>query len=113
MAGIKPDHQASINTGSAICRTLLMLATTIVHEYTHAFTMAWFGVNKDLNEPFEPRVNGNRFNEQGSSFESYIYGGQFLPYTLSLPPPSPGFDELQLMVVPFGFYAQQQWDAWE
>ncbi|CAD0099766.1 unnamed protein product [Aureobasidium mustum] len=115
MAGIHTSRRAPINHISAIYRTGLLLASTLLHEFTHAFAMAYFEIphTQDPDHVYEPWVRGNRANEQGWSFENYIFGGVVNPYTIGIPPMNPNFTGyLQSVAAPFGFYTHQQWDLW-
>ncbi|THW11392.1 hypothetical protein D6D24_07242 [Aureobasidium pullulans] len=113
MADIQPDHQFPIIPNSAIYRTILMLAVTMVHEFIHAFSMAYFEKSDFSDEPDEPWVKGNRSNEQGHSFENYIFGGLPAPLIISIPPMSQDFEWIQLATAPFGLYTTQHWDLWD
>ena len=113
MADIQPDHQFQINPSSAIYRTILMLAVTMVHEFVHAFSMAYFEKSDFSDDPDEPWVKGNRSNEQGHSFEDYIFSGPPAPLCISITPMSQDFEWIQLATAPFGLYTTQQWDLWD
>jgi hypothetical protein len=59
---------------SAFDRTTFKLANTIVHEFSHAYTGAYFRLPvKDL--PVEPWIDGHRSNEMGNAFTNYLLGG--------------------------------------
>lgn len=113
MAGIHPSRRAPINHISAIYRTGYFLASILLHEFTHAFSMAYFEVDRTQAKPYEPWVRGNRANEQGWAFENYIFGGVVNPNVIEIPPMHPRFAMyLQCIAAPFGFFTQQEWDVW-
>ncbi|KAI4716848.1 hypothetical protein E4T48_06978 [Aureobasidium sp. EXF-10727] len=68
-----------IDATSAYDRTNFFLADTIVHEFAHAFNGAYFPL-PDTTAPSEPWIQGNRSNEMGSAFMSYLLGGE--PYSM-------------------------------
>ncbi|KAK6008193.1 hypothetical protein QM012_000096 [Aureobasidium pullulans] len=115
MAGIHPSRRPPISHVSAIYRTGLSLAATMLHELTHAFTMAYFETtrSKILDNPCEPWVRGDRANEQGWAFENYAFGGVVYPYMIGIPPIHHDFvSYLQHIAAPFGLWTSQQWDVW-
>jgi hypothetical protein len=112
MAGIPESSQVEINYNSAVFRTYLMLAATILHEFTHAFVMAYFD-NPDPYAPQEPWTPGDRCNEQGFAFENFALGGLIEPMRIGIPPMSHNFLDLQKALAPFGLSTTRQWDVWE
>lgn len=115
MAGIDTSRRAPINHTSAIYRTSFFLAMTLLHEFTHAFAMAYFEIphTQALDNVYEPWVRGDRANEQGWAFENYTFGGVVNSHVIDVPPMHPDFTGyLQSIVAPFGFHTLQQWDIW-
>jgi hypothetical protein len=111
MAGI-PEWEMNMNQTSAFYHTHVLLAATIVHEFTHAFVMAYFA-RSSRDDPREPWAPGNRCNEQGYAFENSTLGGVLWPSKVGIPPMSFEFFDLQNALAPFGFYTTLQWDVWE
>ncbi|KAG9851580.1 hypothetical protein KCU98_g5854, partial [Aureobasidium melanogenum] len=113
MAGIPSTHRAPISHASAIYRTYFVLAQTLLHEFAHAFSLAYFERRETDNGPCDPWVPGNRANEQGFAFENYVFGGVVVPPRLSIIPMSAAFAEgLQSVAAPLGFQTSRQWDVW-
>lgn len=110
MAGIPMSRQAYIDHVSAMYRTHFLLAHTLLHEFTHAFCMAYFECQDP--GPYEPWAPGDRANEQGFAFENFVFGGVVLPMTIRIPPMSDEFNILQSALVPFGASTSLQWDIW-
>jgi hypothetical protein len=109
MAGIPKSGQARIDQESAKFRTYLILAQTLLHEFTHAFCLAYFEYSDD--EPLEPWTPGDRCNEQGYAFENFVFGGLVVPMRVHVPPMSDKYSIVQSILSPFGFYTSWKWDA--
>ncbi|KAI4743497.1 hypothetical protein E4T50_06100 [Aureobasidium sp. EXF-12298] len=114
MAGIPLSQRAHINSTSAIYRTQWFLAKLMLHEFTHAFCMAYFELPLDWTPgiPTEPWAPSDRCNEQGWAFENFVLGGVLKPMTVGIPPMHIQLHDLQGALVPFGFYTTQFWDRW-
>jgi hypothetical protein len=92
---------------SAFDRTAFKLANTIVHEFSHAYTGAYFRLPvKDL--PVEPWIDVYRSNEMGNAFTNYLLGGCVQPM--------PRYDDSTLAMhrqdcnVVFGLSFEKFWD---
>lgn len=77
LAGVPESHKfGDFDLNSAIMRTYLLLANTLIHEFAHVFSGAYY------NEPYwlfagredykEPWVAGNRNNEMGYSLVKHV-----------------------------------------
>ena len=97
---------------SAYDRTVFNLADTLVHEFAHAFSMAYDPVppSQTHKTPEEPWIQGNRSNELGCALINHLFGGIAFAttgYACS------GLTEHQHFInCPFGMYVQGQWDLW-
>jgi hypothetical protein len=106
-----PDHRRPniLDSTSAFDRTTFKLANTIVHEFSHAYTGAYFRL-PDKNVPIEPWIQGHRSNEMGNAFTNYLLGGCVHPMpryeTSSLA------THRQACNVVFGLYFDKFWDLW-
>ena len=97
---------------SAYDRTVFLLAETLVHEFAHAFAMAYFpippsGVWRPAQEPW---IQGNRSNELGCAIIDHLVGGlafSMIGYTLC-----ETTEHRQMVNSPFGMYIEGQWDLW-
>ncbi|THY03014.1 hypothetical protein D6D01_10251 [Aureobasidium pullulans] len=105
-------HQIKIDISSAVERTHYLLATTLLHEFAHAFIKAWHQVRTD-QEPAEPWITGNRGNEAGFAFTNFIMGGCPEGMSQYLPPMDEDEDHRQCICAPFGMYFPKKWDQWE
>ncbi|THZ71014.1 hypothetical protein D6C84_10343 [Aureobasidium pullulans] len=112
-AQISPERRARISLNSAIYRTTFQLASSILHEFAHAFSLAYYETHRSASAPSEPWVKGNRCNEQGHAFENYIFGGLVRPMSVRSPSIDRQFGHLQVISAPFGFYTTHQWDVWK
>jgi hypothetical protein len=105
----KREH---IDLTSSHFRITLNLATSILHEFTHAFINAYFEVSDIFTEPREPWIRGTRCNEQGYCFEHLLFGGLPRAMIISHPPMSHLFEFQQSLAAPFGAYFESNWDQW-
>jgi hypothetical protein len=94
---------------STFDRTTFKLANTIVHEFSHAYTGAYFRLPvKDL--PVEPWIDGYRSNEMGNAFTNHLLGACVQPM--------PRYDKSSLAShrqhcnVVFGLQFDKFWDLW-
>lgn len=97
---------------SAYHRTVFNLADTMVHEFTHAFGMAYFQTPPSIfyETPHEPWIQGNRSNELGCAMINYLFGG--LAFSLTQYRCSELTHHRQAVNSPFGMYCDEQWDLW-
>lgn len=113
VAGIPASRQAPISQSSAMYRTYCLLATLFLHEFAHAFCMAYFEVpDRTAEAPKEPWAPGDRANEQGWAFENFVFGGLVRPIKIYIPPMSPQYFVMLSALAPFGSYTTWQWDVW-
>jgi len=113
MAGIPASRQAPISQESAIYRTQLLLASIVLHEFTHAYVLAYFEIpDYKTKGPKEPWAPGDRANEQGWAFENFVFGGLVRPIHVWIPPMSHEYSILQEALAPFSSYTTWQWDVW-
>lgn len=100
------------NLDSAPIRTCFLLALILVHELSHAFAMAYFGLPR-LNVPTEPWVGDSRDNEFGHAVIRHILVG--IPYANHFGPPAGvSFDKKWRMhaYAPFGIFIDEKWLPW-
>ncbi|KAG9693604.1 hypothetical protein KCU95_g6404, partial [Aureobasidium melanogenum] len=108
-----PAHKREhIDMNSAHFRITLMLASTILHEFVHAFCNAYFEDPNPFVQPREPWIRGTRCNEQGCCFEQFIFGGLPRAMHISIPPISLRFQTDQDIAMPFGAFFEENWDQW-
>lgn len=114
MAGIPVEQQAHIGSTSAIYRTKFYLAMLMLHEFTHAFCMAYFEVPLlwTAGMPIEPWAPGDRCNEQGWAFENFVFGGVPQLMTVGIPPMHVQLRFSQGALAPFRSCTTQFWDRW-
>lgn len=89
-------------------------ATTIVHEFVHAFSMAYFerpwGAGEYPNPPADPFFPGKRSNELGLAFEYYLYGGVPSNHICYIPGASNDSRVRQALFAPFGMNILKNYD---
>jgi hypothetical protein len=114
MTGIPLEQQAHINATSAIYRTQLYLAKLMLHEFAHAFCMAYFPIPPDWTPgiPHEPWAPLDRCNEQGWAFENFVLGSVLKTMAVGIPPMDDQLRLLQNALVPFGYFSTRFWDRW-
>ena len=97
---------------SAPLRTCLLFAAIIVHEFAHAFRMAYFPLGP-ASACAEPWVGDSRHNEFGHAIIQHIFSGiptatQFLP-----PAGTPWHTRWQLVAhAPLGIFVMEKWEQW-
>jgi hypothetical protein len=107
---VQPDRRPKrLDPASAVDRTTYHLANTIVHEFGHAYTKAYFR-RPDDNAPMEPWISEHRSNEMGFAIINHLFGGcvHYMPRwddddTTAL---------TQELDAPFGMYFERRWDLW-
>lgn len=113
MARIPASRQAAISQESAMYRTHCLLAALLLHEFTHAYILAYFEIPDHTAEgPKEPWAPGDRANEQGWAFENFAFGSLVRPTTIFVPPMSYEYHILQSALALFGSFTTWQWDVW-
>ncbi|KAI4780824.1 hypothetical protein E4T52_04279 [Aureobasidium sp. EXF-3400] len=114
MTGIPLEQQAHINATSAIYRTQLYLAKLMLHEFAHAFCMAYFPIPPDWTPgiPHEPWAPLDRCNEQGWAFENFVLGSVLKTMAVGIPPMDDQLRLLQNALIPFGYFSTRFWDRW-
>jgi hypothetical protein len=112
MAHIPAGSREHVDVRSLQYRLVLMVTATVLHEFVHAFVDAYFECFDVLTEPREPWLRGTRCNEQGYTFENFIFGGLPRAMTMVFPPMSQLCELLQYMACPFGAYFNAHWDQW-
>ncbi|KEQ81328.1 hypothetical protein M438DRAFT_279907 [Aureobasidium pullulans EXF-150] len=110
-AGIPPNKMITILAEGVLARTTVTLAITILHEFVHAFGKAYFP-KPVLDHPFEPWFPGKRTNEQGCSFEEFVFGGMIKSLNIWVPPMSLGWDGWQNISPAFGLWFDENEDQW-
>jgi hypothetical protein len=114
-AHVPPSHTPEgfeENLDSAPIRTCILLAAILVHEFAHAFNMAYF-VPAFPDAPREPFVGDSRNNEFGHAVVRYILGG--IPYANSIDPPAGAHWERKWRLdayAPFGIVVYEKWEQW-
>ena len=103
-------HQ--LHPESAYDRTVSFLAETLVHEFAHAFAMAYFPIppSSTCTAAEEPWIQGNRSNELGCALINHLVGGlacSMIGYTHC-----DTTEYSQTVNCPFGMYIRDQWDLW-
>jgi hypothetical protein len=99
-----------LDPASAVDRTTYLLAETIVHEFGHAYTKAYFR-RPDKKVPMEPWIPGHRSNEMGFANTDHMVGG--CVHCM------PRYDDdtmtffAQALNAVFGTYFDRRWDLWE
>lgn len=97
---------------SAYDRTIFNLADTMVHEFAHAFGMAYFPTppSQTHQRPEEPWIQGNRSNELGCALINHLFGG--LAFSMIGYDCSGLTEHRQAVDCPLGMYCEGQWDLW-
>jgi len=100
------------NLDSAPLRTIVLFAALLVHEFAHAFRMAYYsnplGVYQD-----EPWIGDSRFNELGHALMLHILSG--IPVANFFKPPlgTPSQTKAQSdAYAPFGIFVMEKWHPW-
>ncbi|KEQ68862.1 hypothetical protein M436DRAFT_57463, partial [Aureobasidium namibiae CBS 147.97] len=93
-------------------RTVFSLAETLVHEFAHAFSMAYFPIppHPTYESPEEPWIQGNRSNELGCALIDHLLGG--LAYAMTAYTTCDTTEHRHMVNCPFGMYIEGQWDLW-
>jgi len=97
---------------SPAMRTYLLFATTIVHEFAHAFAFAYYQRTDPLT-PREPFVGDDRASELGHAVSRHILGG--IPWASGHAAPAgspPGLRTHMDAYAPFGIYFKEKWQPW-
>ncbi|CAD0020426.1 unnamed protein product [Aureobasidium pullulans] len=115
-AGVPEDHKVKhIDLASAFKRTNLTFATTIVHEFMHAFNLAHYKRplgDAGIKVPHEPWLNDNRSNELGWATTQYLFGGSMNATTFYDPNSGPHMKRHSEIYIPFGLWFEERWDQW-
>lgn len=116
IAGVPASRVPEVSAdelNSAVLRSYLSLADTIVHEFAHAFSLAYF--EKILGDaiPAEPFVGSDRAMELGFATARHIFGGVAAASNFDPPAGAPP-DTLQDIAahVPFGITFREKWLSW-
>jgi len=109
-AGVPANRRPNkFHLGSAIMRVNVKLASTIVHEFSHAFVRA--NVEGPLETYREPWIAGYRSNEIGCAVGNYVFGGWFHAQTMCDSSQSKSECHKQIIEAPFGSHFVDPWDA--
>ncbi|THZ58035.1 hypothetical protein D6C85_10331 [Aureobasidium pullulans] len=115
-ASVPEDHKIKhIDLVSAFKRTNLTFATTIVHEFMHAFNLAHYKRplgDAGIKVPHEPWLNDNRSNELGWATTQYLFGGSMNATTFYDPNSGPHMERHSEIYIPFGLWFEERWDQW-
>ncbi|KAI5271574.1 hypothetical protein E4T47_05077 [Aureobasidium subglaciale] len=102
----------SLDSASVMDRTNFYFAQTLIPEFAHAFSRAYFQTLALEFEPAEPWLQGNTCNELGYAVINHIFGGCPEP-TRILSTALPGYEHLmQLACPPLGMHFNRKWDLW-
>lgn len=123
IAGIRLEDTVHLDPASAMFRSVLLLADTLVHEFAHAFSAAYFGRSVlDETKPaarlklsdyvYEPFYEGDRCNEVGHAISSYVFRGNPKAMFQWTPPQSHSSSLVQQHFGPFGLCWSDKWDKW-
>jgi hypothetical protein len=105
-----PEGFVTKSLDSAPIRTYLLFAGLILHEFAHAFRLAYF---PSALPPFKPWVGDSRDNELGHAVVRHIFGG--IPQASYCQPPAgtPDSERWRWEAhTPFGIYFLDKWDQW-
>ncbi|KAI4854036.1 hypothetical protein E4T44_00453 [Aureobasidium sp. EXF-8845] len=108
--GVQQDRRPrKLDATSAFDRATFSLANVIVHEFSHAYTGAYFRL-PDKKAPLEPWIHGHRSNEMGLAFTDYLLGG--CAHAMPRYDDSDLAYHKQVCDAVFGMYFEKQWDLW-
>lgn len=118
LAGIPQNRKPRpFDLDCAIRRTEFLFACVLVHEFAHAFSLAYFE-KPDMTEsakqlPDEPWLPGNRSNELGDALIDHILKGVPKPQKFFQWPMSFEHMHRQYYYSPYGICFAGKWDAWK
>jgi hypothetical protein len=105
----KPEHFED-KLDSVPLRISFLFASILVHEFAHAFGMAYFPVPDKYTVP-EPWVEVNRYSELGHAIIQHIFNG--IPgASYFKPAASSGGKWRWLTHAPFGINLTETWQQW-
>ncbi|KAI5202239.1 hypothetical protein E4T38_05717 [Aureobasidium subglaciale] len=111
LAGIPLEDNIHLDEHSAITRSTLLFADTLIHEFAHAVCGAYFEVSAmaipgdvPYNHIFEPFFAGDRSNEVGHAISSYIWRGNPAAMMYCRVPKSLSSRWMQQHIGPLGLY---------
>ncbi|KAH0034518.1 hypothetical protein KCU78_g2247, partial [Aureobasidium melanogenum] len=112
-AGVLDSHRPPETCiDSAGLRTAFLFAALLVHEFAHAFSLAYFE-RVDDSEPREPWVADNRSNELGHAMARFIIGGTpYAPSFRSIDSSALDQNSLTDAYAQFGVYFLDKWQQW-
>ncbi|KAI5275409.1 hypothetical protein E4T47_01530 [Aureobasidium subglaciale] len=111
LAGIPFEDNIYLDEHSAITRSTLLFADTLIHEFAHAVCGAYFDVSA-MAIPGDPFFAGDRSNEVGHAISSYIWRGNPAAMMYSRVPQSLSSRWMQQHIGPLGLYWADKWDKW-
>ena len=107
---IPPNFEQNLD--SAPLRTIVLFAALLVHEFAHAFRMAYYsnplGVYQD-----EPWIGDSRFNELGHALMLHMLSS--IPIANFFKPPMGTPTQIKAQVdayAPFGIFVMEKWQPW-
>ncbi|KAG9552143.1 hypothetical protein KCU71_g11954, partial [Aureobasidium melanogenum] len=119
LASIPLEDIIRINEDSAIARSTVLFADTLIHELTHAISGAYFNIIPMTiagmprgNHVYEPFFAGDRCNETGHAISSYIFRGNTIGINQWNIPQNYSSLWLQQHIGPLGLYWPDKWDRW-
>lgn len=108
-ANRKPEHFED-KLDSVPLRTSFLFALILVHEFAHAFVMAYFPVPDKKTNP-EPWVEDNRYSEIGHALIQHIFNG--IPHANHFNPAGSSGSRWRMETyAPFGIYFAETWQKW-
>jgi hypothetical protein len=105
----KPEHFED-KLDSVPLRTSFLFALILVHEFAHAFVMAYFPVPDEDTIP-EPWVEDNRYSEIGHALIHHIFNG--IPHANQFSPSGSSGSTWRILThAPFGISFAETWQKW-
>ncbi|KAG9691445.1 hypothetical protein KCU76_g7453, partial [Aureobasidium melanogenum] len=119
LASVPLGDKICINEDSAIARSTILFADTMIHELTHAISGAYFNIIPMAtpgmprhSHVYEPFFAGDRCNETGHAISSYIFRGNTIGINQWNIPQDYSSLWLQMHIGPLGLYWPDKWDKW-
>lgn len=119
LAEIPLQDTIIIDEESAIIRSTLLMADTIVHEFTHAVNAAYFDYTAVMSpvagstpQVWEPYFAGDRANEVGHVVSSFVFRGNPQAITQFSIPQTQLSHNQQQHIGTLGMFWTNKWDRW-
>jgi hypothetical protein len=119
LASIPIDDRIHIDQESALARSTVLFADTLIHELTHAICGAYFDISATMvpgmpkhSHVYEPFFFGDRCNETGHALSSYVWRGNPFGICYWNIPQDESSLWTQQHIGPLGLWWPETWDRW-